>query len=45
MPTLFDELEKINFNKRIKIKARTLIAGYSLFLEFTYNYNRQREYC
>jgi integrase len=44
MPTLFEELEKVNFNKRIKIKARPLVAGYSLFLEFTINYNRQREY-
>lgn len=44
MPTLFEELDIVNFNKRIKIKARPLVESYSLFLEFTVNYNRQREY-
>ena len=44
MSTLLEEIEKINFNKRIKIKARQLKTGYSLYLEFTLNYHRQREY-
>lgn len=44
MALLFDELDKLNFNKRIKIKARNLKTDFSLLLEFNLNGKRQREY-
>ena len=43
MPTLNEELEKTNFNKKIKIRTRPLVNGVSLLLEFNLNYERQRE--
>jgi hypothetical protein len=41
---LSDKLESLNDTKRIKIRTKKLSKGFSLFLDYSKNYERQRLY-
>jgi integrase len=44
MPYLEDEIKNLNRNKRIKIRLNKIVDGYSIYLEYNKDYQREKKF-